>query len=99
MTLTKLTGCVTLLCLISLILKADDTIKIEKGIPHLFVDDVLIESSEGLVRTLHEPVKDYPSDSRFREERHDDIRWKTGLGSDRLQKRNRCFCRVKRRGR
>ncbi len=45
-----------------LILEAGDTIKIEKGISQLFVDDALIESSEGLVRTLHQPIKDYGGD-------------------------------------
>ena len=44
--------------LIPLQARAEDMMTIEKGAAQLFVDDQLIASSEGLVRTLHEPVKD-----------------------------------------
>lgn len=39
-------------------LHAAITVQVEKGMPQLFVDDLLIESGDGLVRTLHQPVKD-----------------------------------------
>ena len=46
------------MCLIPLQSSGDDMRTIENGVAQLFVDDQLIASSEGLVRTLHEPVKD-----------------------------------------
>ncbi len=36
-----------------------DTVVVHTGEPQLFIDDYLIESSEGLQRTLHEPAKDH----------------------------------------
>jgi len=38
---------------------AEDPIVIQKGVVQLFVDDFLIEKSNHLVRTLHQPRKDY----------------------------------------
>ncbi|RKX32511.1 MAG: hypothetical protein DRP71_11920 [Verrucomicrobia bacterium] len=44
--------------LIPLQSSGDDMRTIENGVAQLFVDDQMIASSEDLVRTLHEPVKD-----------------------------------------
>ncbi len=41
---------------------AGESFIVDEGVAQLFVDDALIGSSQGLVRTLHQPVKDFNGD-------------------------------------
>jgi len=38
---------------------ARNPVAVQRGIPQLFIDDEIIESDEGSIRTLHQPTKDH----------------------------------------
>jgi hypothetical protein len=48
-----------LLLMLYMVSCSDKSLPIAAGVAQLFVDDYLVESKENLIRTLHQPVKDF----------------------------------------